>query len=53
MSNVNTYKLRSGRYPDNEFQAFSDAVEVMSLLPIYLSDASHWTTTSMKADLVR
>ena len=53
MSGVNTYKLRSGRYPDDEFQAFSDAVEAMSLLPIYLSDTSHWTTTSMKADLVR
>lgn len=53
MSGVNTYKLRSGRYPEDEFQAFSDAVEAMSLLPIYLSDSSHWTTISMKADLVR
>jgi hypothetical protein len=38
---------------EKDWNAFTQAIEKLATLPIYMSDASHWTTLAMKADLSR
>jgi replicative DNA helicase len=38
---------------EKDWNAFTQAVDKLATLPIYMSDASHWTTLAMKADLSR
>jgi replicative DNA helicase len=53
MSNITTKKMRSGRIADGDWPSFIQAVEKISSLPIFISDASDMTSTRMRADLAR
>ena len=53
VSGVATRKMRSGRLMDGDWNAINKAIEKLSTLPVYMSDASAWTTLAMKADLAR
>jgi replicative DNA helicase len=50
---VTTQKMRQGKLTDAEMPPFIHAVEIMSSLPIYISDASEMTTVEMRADLMK
>lgn len=50
---ISTKALKTGRLADGEWPAFTAAVDHFSGLPIYMSDASDWTTASLHADLAR
>jgi replicative DNA helicase len=50
---ITTQKMRQGRLNDEEVIAFTRAVEEMSNLPVYISDASELTTVEMRADIAR
>lgn len=52
-ANITTQKMRQGRLTEEEIPIFTHAIEVMSQLPIYMSDASELTTTELRADLLR
>lgn len=54
LSNVPTRKIRSGRMDyESDWPAFTQAVAATSPLPIYISQATHWTSTTLRADLTR
>ena len=46
-------KMKSGQLEDGDWDAINKAIEKLSTLPVYMSDASAWTTIAMKADLAR
>lgn len=50
---VETRKLKSGRMDEQDWRSLNDMIEQMEQYPIYLSDASHWRTDSLRADLSR
>ena len=50
---IDTRKLKSGRLSDEEWTIFCQACEAAAQLPVYLSDASFWTTAGLRADLAR
>jgi replicative DNA helicase len=52
-SGISTHNMRTGRMSGDDFTAFAQAVEKLSELPIYMSDDSDWTTSAMRADLIR
>lgn len=52
-ASISTKSLKTGRMDDADWPAFVSAVDVLSALPIYMSDASDWTTSSLHADLAR
>lgn len=52
-SNIPTRKIRTGRMDDSDWPAFTQAITQASQLPIYISQATHWTTTAMRSDLTR
>jgi len=53
LAGVTTQKMRQGRLTETEVTYFTAAVEQMSALPIYISDASGMTTVEMRADILR
>jgi replicative DNA helicase len=52
-SNVETNKLKSGEIAEIELNNIMTAFETLNKLPIYLSDASDWSTSALRADLQR
>lgn len=52
-ASIPTKALKTGRLQDSDWPLFTDAVGHFSGLPIYMSDASDWTTSSLYADLAR
>lgn len=50
-SRIPAHDIKTGRLQD--WTGFCGAVEVMERLPIYMSDSSGWTTTSLRADIAR
>lgn len=50
---ITTQRMRQGQLTDEEIPIFTAAVEAMSSLPIYISDASEMTTVEMRADIIR
>ncbi len=52
-SGVLSRALKTGRMNGTEQGAFIQAVNELSRLPVYMSDDTGWTTTSVRADLAR
>lgn len=50
---IATKAMKTGRMADDDWPSFTHAVEVLSSLPVYMSDASDWTTAGLRADLAR
>ena len=50
---LDTRKLKTGRLSDEEWTIFCQACDAAAQLPVYLSDASFWTTAGLRADLAR
>ena len=53
ISRIKTYNLRSGVGMSDNWDAVNEAITEMEKLPIFISDASDWTTLQMRADLSR
>lgn len=53
VSQVSTRTLKSGNLKNDDWDNFVSAIAEIEKLPIYLSDATDWTTASMRADLTR
>ena len=53
MTKIKTYNLRSGVDMNKYWNQVAQAIEAMEKLPIYISDASDWTTLQIRADLSR
>ena len=53
VSGVWSSKLKSGRLDDSDWPHIAHAIEKLSALPVYMSDATGWTTTALRADLSR
>lgn len=45
--------MKSGRLQDDDYSKIITAIEELHELPVYMSDATGWSTTSMRADLAR
>lgn len=52
-SGVKTSKMRTGRIEEEELKQIVSTIQSLSNLPIYLSDATNWTTNSLRSDLAR
>jgi len=52
-TNIPTKVMRSGRMTPDNWTSFTQAVEKISSLPIWISDSSELTTTALRADLAR
>jgi replicative DNA helicase len=52
-SGVEVHKMKSGEILDTDLNNITNAFEVLNSLPVYLSDASDWSTSSLRADLQR
>jgi replicative DNA helicase len=50
---IETRLLKTGKINPLQWQAFGDAIGHFEKLPVLISDASGWTTTSLRADLAR
>ena len=50
-ASIPTRNLKTGK--DIDWTAFTEAVEHFSKLPIYISESTGWTTTSIRADMAR
>lgn len=50
---ITTHRMRQGKLTDEEIPILTNAVEIMSSLPIYISDTSDLTTAELRADLMR
>ncbi len=48
---LDTRKLKSGRLTEDEWTIFCQACDAAAQLPVYLSDASNWTTAGLRADM--
>lgn len=53
MSGVKTRAIRTGKIAGDDWSSLTRAIEELSQADVYLSDASAWTTTQMRADLAR
>jgi replicative DNA helicase len=53
ISGVWSSKLKSGKLEDCDWPHITHAIEKLSALPVYMSDATGWTTTALRADLSR
>jgi len=53
LTKIKTYNLRSGVDMNRYWNQVVKAIEAMEKLPIWISDASNWTTLQMRADLSR
>lgn len=52
-SGVEAYKMKSGKIEDDEYSKIAHGIGVMESRPVYISDATTWTTSSMRAELIR
>lgn len=52
-SEIPAYALKSGRLADDDYSKIAHWMEKLEALPIQMSDASGWSTTSLRADLAR
>lgn len=52
-SGVTTRKLNTGMMTDEEFDGFLAAMDYLDTLPVWLSDATHWTTLGLRSDVAR
>lgn len=52
-SRITTAALRSGKITEEQVQQFTQAIECMGQLPIFISDSSVMTTVDIRADLQR
>lgn len=50
---VQSFKMKSGRMNDDEWQAVTMTIEKVNNLPIYISDDATMTTAQLRADLAR
>ncbi len=50
---IPTRRILSGRMTDADWPKFTDEIGNTTGLPLYMSDASDWTTTGIRADLAR
>lgn len=53
LTDILTHKIRSGYISQDERQFIRETLGRISDLPIFMSDATSWTTTSLRADLTR
>lgn len=53
MARVTTRKMRTGRVEEGDWPPITQAMVQLAELPIFISDSTHWTTASLRADLVR
>lgn len=53
MGSIDTRAIKTGKMDGDQWNSFTKAVDTLSQLPIYMSDGSNWTTTSLRADLSR
>jgi len=53
VTNIPTKIMRSGKMTPDNWSSFTQAVEAISQLPVWISDTSELTTTGMRADLAR
>ena len=52
-SQVQVSRLKSGRLEGDDWQHLVAAIEDLRELPVFMSDVTGWTTTSLRADLSR
>lgn len=52
-SRVAARKMRNGHLADADWEAFTEGVQALEKLPVYLSDYTGWTTASLRSDLAR
>ena len=52
-SGVEAYKMKSGKIEDGDYSKIAHGFGVMESRPVYISDATSWTTSSMRAELIR
>jgi replicative DNA helicase len=52
-SGVEAYKMKSGKIVGDEYSKITHGIEKMESMPVYISDATSWTTSSMRAELTR
>jgi replicative DNA helicase len=52
-SQVETRKLKSGKLEGDDWAQLVGSFEELQAFPLYMSDATDWTTTSLRADLAR
>jgi replicative DNA helicase len=50
---IQVSKLKSGRVEDSDWPNLIKAIENLRTLPVFMSDVTGWTTTSLRADLAR
>jgi len=46
-------KIRTGKLSDEEQTRFMDAVAIIEYAPVFISDSTEWTTTTLRADIAR
>jgi len=52
-SGVEAFKMKSGKIENDDYSKIAHGVEIMESRPVYISDATSWTTSSMRAELIR
>jgi len=52
-SNVKVSAMKSGRVNEQDLISIGKCIDKLGALPVYMSDASNWTTSSLRADLAR
>jgi replicative DNA helicase len=52
-SGVEVYKMKSGRVESDDESKITKGIDQMTSMPVYISDASSWTTSSMRSELTR
>ena len=50
---IQTDIMTRGKIKDDDWASFTDAIEYISGLPIFMSDSPNWTTTGIRADCTR
>lgn len=50
---IPTRNMKTGRMSETDWPLFTNAVEKLSSLPVYMDANDGWTTTSLRADLAR
>jgi replicative DNA helicase len=52
-SGVEVYKMKSGKVGEGDETLLTKGIDEMTGMPVYISDASSWTTSSMRSELTR
>lgn len=53
VSKVSTRRMKTGRLDDGDWPGIIEAIGRLEKLPVYMSDATGWTVTGLRADLSR